>query len=194
MPRFTLHPQPRVLQRKRVRPRFKKRLTRRERAYRIYGRIYDAGPEGITIKQLARQERISISRTYSYLRLIRRLLRKRGVKIQRLDRRFYYVPLKLKEEEARRSTAPRKGDVELRGYVNYMSSEYRGRDIDVDTVIVVANDERSITVGAERIKEMVKDHFGPKVARMLKFGTSPATPQSANHFLFRHHDGEWVEF
>jgi len=167
------------------------RFTSRERANRIYHRIYIAGKKGISIKQIARLERISTSRVYHYLRLIRTEQRKRGVRIRRLDKKFYYVHVKPREVTA--PSRPGKGYVELRGYLNYTSYKHGSRDIDIDCVIVVRHERHAILVGSERIRQVVKRRLGAKLASMLKFGVSETTPSSANHFLFRRQGDEWIE-
>lgn len=163
------------------------RLTRRERLNRIRDRIIKAGPKGISIKQLVRLERISISRVYHYLHLIR--MKKRIARIRRFGKKYYYV--KPKEIEAPRPSI--RGYVELRGYFNY-TSDNPSSDIEIDCVIVVPNEQHAIITGSEQITEKVKHQFGAKLASMLKFGVSEANPASANHFLFRRHGGELIEF
>jgi DNA-binding CsgD family transcriptional regulator len=167
------------------------RFTLRERANRILDRIINARDKGLSIKQIARLERISTSRVYYYLRLIRR---RRGVRIRRLGKKFYYVHVKPTEVEARRiRRPPGKADVELRGYLNYNSSDHESRDIDIDCVIIVPHDRRAILTGSEQIKQIVKRRLGVKLASMLKFGVSETNPSSANHFLFRRHEDNWIE-
>jgi len=90
--------------------------------------------------------------------------------------------------------AEEKGDVELRGYLNYTSSDRESRDIEIDCVIVVPNERREIIAGSEQIKQKVKRRLGANLASMLKFGVSEANPSSDNHFLFRRHGDELVEF
>ncbi|MGO9643957.1 MAG: hypothetical protein ACLPY5_04330 [Candidatus Bathyarchaeia archaeon] len=81
----------------------------------------------------------------------------------------------------------------MRGYLNY-TSDNPSRDIEIDCVIVVPNEEQAIITGSEQITQKVKQRLGAKLASMLKFGVSETTPSSANHFLFRRHGGELVEF
>jgi hypothetical protein len=177
-------------------------FTKRERANRIYRRIYNAGDKGISVRQISRHERISASRTYYYLRLIRRAQRERGVRIERLDKRFYHVRLQRAAVKAGMApgptvwTSPYPGDrmVELRGYLNYTSSSQSARNIDIDCVMLVPYSSRSIVAGSQRIKDKVEARLGNKLASMLKFGVSGATPYSANHFLFRHRGGGWIAF
>jgi len=164
------------------------RITFRERLNRILDRIFNAGDKGISVKQIARPERISTSRTNYYLRTAQK---KRDVRIRRLDKKFYYVdPTELGLSKSTRSG---RGDVELRGYLNYTSSDYQARDIDIDCVIVVPDERHAIITGSEQIKQIVKHRLGAKLASMLKFGVSEANPSSDNHFLFRRHGDEWNE-
>jgi len=164
------------------------RLTRRQRVNRIRNRIIKAGKKGITLKQIARRERISTSSVYYYLRFIRK--RKRGrAKIRRLGKKYYYI----EPEEVKAPKPPVRGTVELRGYVNY-TSDNPSRDIEIDCVIIVPNEQQTIITGSEQITEKVKHRLGAKLASMLKFGVSEANPSSANHFLFRRHGDEWIEF
>lgn len=176
------------------------RFTRRERANRIHRRIHDAGDVGISVREIARRERISLSRTYYYLRLIRRAQRGRGVRIGRLGRKLHYVrPIQV---EARIEPRPiileephyEATEVELRGYLNYTSSSKQARNIDIDCVMLVRHNRTAILAGSERIKDIVETRLGRKIASMLKFGVSEATPYSANHFLFRRHEGGWNAF
>lgn len=170
------------------------RFTRRQRAYRIYSRIYDERRKGISIKQIARRERISTSRVYYYVRLIRRLQRKQGVKIERLGKKFYYVPPELPPERPGQ-LVPQRGDVELRGYWNYTSPDYESRNLNIDCVVVVPNTPIAIIAARERIKQLVSYGFGGKVASMLHFGVSEVTPESRNHFYYRRGEGDqWLEF
>ena len=164
------------------------RLTRRQRTNRIRNRIINAGKKGISIKQIARLERISLNRTYYYLRFIR--MRKRGARIKRLGKKYYYV--KPRELETPKPTI--RGNVELRGYFNYSSSTHPSSDIEIDCVIIVPNEQQAIIAGSEQITQKVKQRLGAKLASRLKFGVSEATPSSTNHFLFRRRGGELVEF
>lgn len=176
------------------------RFTKRERTNRIYHRIYNAGPKGISVRQIASRERISLSRTYYYLRLVRKVQRERGVRIQRLGKKFYNVqlqPTQVRPTEPRTTswTHPYPGDreVELRGYLNYSSSQ-PARNIDIDCVTLVPYSEFGIIRGSERIKQKVEARLGNKLASMLKFGVSGATPYSNDQFLFRRRGGGWIEF
>jgi hypothetical protein len=167
-------------------------FTRRERANRIYRRIYTSTVKGkgLTAKQIARYEHLSLTRTHHYLRLLR------GAKapIQKLDHRFYYVPPR--EEPARPPQRPlEKGQIELRGYLNYASWRSRGRDIDIDCVIVTYRHRLAILTAKSQIENLVTAKFGRKLAAMLHYGVSEVTPRSANHFLYRHGVGEgWRRF
>ena len=168
----------------------KHQFSSRERVDRISQRIQKAGKRGISVKQIASRERISTSRTYHYLRLIRGK-EKHGAKIERLDKKYYYL------EPAEKRPAPPKTQeppVELRGYINYTSSSYRSRDINIDCVMLVEHDTAAVLAGSKRIADMVERRFGLKLAQMLKFGVSPTTPQSANHFLYKRHGGNFVAF
>lgn len=88
---------------------------------------------------------------------------------------------------------PTRNDVELHAYLNYSNN---GRnDIDIDIVRVVVNNRQAILAAVEEIRALVEHRFNSKkLASMLKYGTSPVTPQSRNHFLYRHGQGEWHEF
>lgn len=169
------------------------RLTKRERANRISQRIYNAGHRGISIKQIVWAERISISRIYYYLRLIRRAEKTRGFKIERLGKKFYRVREVDVKPRGRPIRARGPPIVELRGYLNY-ASDYRSRNIDIDCVMLVSSDKASILAGSVRIKVIVEARLGRKLASMLKFGVSEAMPQSSNHSLYRRDGGKWIEF
>jgi|SRR5208337_103968 len=170
----------------------RRKFTKRERAIRIDGRIQKAGPKGITIRRLARLERISTGRIRFYLRLIRKSREKQGVKVERLGKRFFYV--KLAEPERPKQLVPQRGDVELRAYWNYDSPNYAGHDIDIDCVVVVPNSPNAIVAARERVKGMVRNRLSEKIASKLHFGVSEATPQSSNHFLWRRGSGDqWHE-
>jgi hypothetical protein len=177
----------------------RRRFTERERADRIRHRIYDAGERGISVQELARRERVSPSRTYYYLRLIRKAQMDQGVRIRRLDRRLHYVsPIQVEPRmEPRPSTWKAPHDnatvVELHGYLNYASSQ-PARNIHVDCVMVVPHNRTAILAASERIKDLVEARLGSKIASMLKFGVSEATPYSDDHFLFRRHRGDWNAF
>lgn len=185
----------------------KRRFTSRERASRIAQRIRNAGSKGISVKQLASRERISRSKTYRYLSLARGK-QKKGAKIERLDKKYYSIkPTQWRKsrttpsprpQEPQRPESPESSrqepQVGLRGYVNYASSSFRSRDIDIDCVMLVEHDRAAILSGSRRITDIVERRFGPKLARMLKFGVSPATPESANHFLYQRHGGNWIAF
>jgi hypothetical protein len=84
--------------------------------------------------------------------------------------------------------------VELRGYLNYSSSLHTSSNIEIDCVVLVPNDSTAILAGKGRIEDKVEAHLGEKLASMLHFGVSRATPESANHFLYRRQGGDWVEF
>src|SRR5208282_3617186 len=108
------------------------RLTERKRLNRIRRRIHAAGAKGMSVKEIARHEDVSISRAYYYLRLIRA---KRHFRVERLGKKFYYIgPSKKK---TRRKTSKKTAIVELRGYFNYTSSSRSSRNIDIDCVILV---------------------------------------------------------
>jgi len=174
------------------------RFTKRERANRIYRRIYNAGDRGISVRQIARLESISKSRVYYYLNPIRRVQRAQTFRIERLDGKFYYVPpieasIELKSTMKRQSYHG-ETEAELRGYLNYTSSSHRSRNIDIDCVMLVPHNRIAILAGSERIKDMVEARFGHKLTSMLKFGVSEATPNSANHFMFQRRGGGWIAF
>lgn len=182
----------------------KHRFTSRERVDRISQRIQKAGRKGISVRQIASRERISTGRTNHYLRLIRGKQKDRA-KIERLDKKYYYLePAHRKKRGTTRHPEPQEREnaqlaekkplEELRGYINYASSRHRSRDIDIDCVILVENDRAAVLAGSRRITDIVERRFGSKLARMLKFGVSPATAESANHFLFRRHGGDWIAF
>ena len=179
-----------------TRPRF----TKHERANRIHHRVHDAGEMGISVREIARRERISLSRTYYYLRLIRRAQRDRGVRIRRLGRKLHYVrSIQVEARIEPRPTVLEKPhyevkEVELRGYFNYTSSSQQARNIDIDCVMLVRHNRTAILTGSERIKDIVEARLGSKIASMLKFGVSEATPYSTDHFLFRRHGGGWNAF
>jgi hypothetical protein len=84
-------------------------------------------------------------------------------------------------------------EVELRGYLNYSSSQ-SARSIDIDCVMLVPYSQYGIVSGSERIKEKVEARLSAKLASMLKFGVSGASAYSADRFLFRRHGGAWIEF
>jgi hypothetical protein len=182
--------------------RRRRRFTKRERTSRIYNRINKAGKKGITAKEIARTERISPSRVRHYLRQLRKDQSKQRKRIDRLGRRYYRVhPFKVQTriEPPMPTTAlwrPRTegGEVELRGYLNYTSSPRMSRNIEIDCVMLIPNRGTEILAGSGRIKDMVEARLGRKLASMLKFGVSEATVNSANHFLFRRHGGNWLEF
>jgi hypothetical protein len=181
--------------------RHKHRFARSERMSRITRRIQKAGRRGISPKQIASQERLSRSRTDHYLSQIRK---QKSAHIGQLGKKFYYTELPGRKKS--RTTRPRtqepesprlneqKKRVELRGYINYSSSRYRSADIDIDCVTLIEHDNAAIAAGIRQITSIVERRFGPKLARMLKFGVSPATPESANHFLCRRHGGNWIAF
>jgi len=165
------------------------RITLRERAKRILDRIFNAGEKGLSVKQIARPERISTSRINYYLRTEQK---KRGGKIRRLGKKFYYV--NPNEVEVSKSKRLGKGDVELRGYFNYTSSDNPSSDISIDCVIVVPNENHAIITGSERITQKVKHRLGAVLASKLQFGVSEADPFSENHFRFSRRGEEWIEF
>src|SRR5208282_2725554 len=103
-------------------------------------------------------ERISPSRTNYYLRTVQK---KRGVKIRRLGKKYYYI----KSGEVEGPRTPVRGYVELRGYVNY-SSDHPSRDIEIDCVIIVPNEQQAIITGSEQITQRVKQRLGAKLASM----------------------------
>jgi hypothetical protein len=175
----------------------KPRPTSRERENRISQRIQKVGRKGISAKQIASRERISRSRAYHYLRQIRGKQKHRA-KIERLDKKYYYIETaqrKRRETTRRpRPQEPREETRELRGYINYASSYFRSRDIDIDCVILIQKEPAATAAGIRRIKDKVERRFGYKLTSMLKFGYSLATPQSSNHFLYRRHGGNWIAF
>lgn len=174
---------------------------------RIYNRIQNAGPKGISIKQIARHERISVSRTQYYFRLMHKAQRGGDARISKLGTKFYYVRLhphqarvKVKPKTVEHTpsvwTLPHQGDTEaeLRAYVNYASSNQPARSIQIDIVTVVPYAWSEILAGSQRIKDLVEARLGSKLASMLKFGVSGITPTSADHFLYKRQGGGWVEF
>jgi|GEM_PF-5538636 len=166
------------------------RFARRERTNRIYSRLHSSSLQGkgLTAKQIARYERLSLTRTFNYLRILR------GAKapIQKLDGRFYYVPPR--EEAARpQQRSVKKDQIEFRGYLNYASSGHRSRDIYIDCIIVTDRDSFAIAAAKSRIESLVRSKFGRSVAAMLHFGLSEVSADSADHFLYRRRGDEWHE-
>lgn len=187
--------------------RHKRRFTEGERKLRILSHLDKAGRRGMSVREIAEREHLSLSRTYFYLRLIRRDHLGKNVRIERLGRRFYHVqvpPVHPKPRPVRVNvaapltpvwTTPLHGDreVELRGYLNYASSG-RSRGIDIDCVTLVRYNESAIVTGSVWIKSKVEARLGSKLASMLKFGVSGASTYSGDHFLFRRQGRGWVEF
>ena len=181
------------------------RYSERKRTMRIYTCIQSAGSKGISERQIARHERLSLRRTRYYLRLMDKSQNRRNPRIASLNRRYYYVRLPTKprirvkprivEHTPSLWTLPQHGDaeVELRGYSNYMSFSQSSRNIEIDCVMLVPYNWSAIVAGTEQIKDMVEARLGSKLVSMLKFGVSGVTPNSANHFLYRRQGGGWVE-
>jgi hypothetical protein len=62
-------------------------------------------------------------------------------------------------------------------------------------VIVTHRNQPAILTAKSQIEKLVTVKFGAKLAAMLHYGISEVTPNSANHFLYRHGEGEeWRRF
>lgn len=178
--------------------RRRKRLSRKQLRIRaVYEAIYrnTAKGKGVSILQLAAQQHVTPATIRKYIENIRKLLRKnKNIRIETLDGKLYYVNLDIKEAAVRRHTVPTHGDAELHAYLNYSGIDARNK-IDIDIVKVVPNSQQAIMTAVEEIRKLVERRFNStKLASMLKYGRSPITPQSSNHFLYRHGLGEWFEF
>ncbi len=86
---------------------------------------------------------------------------------------------------------PGKPEVALRGYIDYRIEPHA---IQVECVVLVANNPEAIRAGIERIQRAVGRTLSSKLAGKLHFGKYPLTAYSAERFRYRHHDERWVEF
>jgi hypothetical protein len=175
-----------------------KRLSRRERRIRrVYETIYKGTVKGkaVSVRQLAARQHVTSQTIRKDIKTIQRRLRKqKHIRIEILDGKLFYVNLDRKESEFRRQVVPTPAHAELHAYLNYSGDNGRNA-IDLDIVKVVPNNQPAIMTAVEEIKQMVKRRFNSaRLANMLKYGRSPVTPQSRNHFLYRHGHGEWHEF
>jgi hypothetical protein len=126
------------------------------------------------------------------IKSIQRRLRKR-IRIRVLDGRLFYVNLP-KEAEPQRGAVPTPALTEVHAYLNY-SGENGRNAVDIDIVKLVPSNQQAIVAAVEEIRDLVAHRFNSKkLANMMKYGTSPATPESSNHRLYRHGQGEWHEF
>jgi len=178
-------------------PPFYIHIRRRElRIQRTYRAIYRASlkGKGVTLRRLAAQQHVTIQTMRKYVKTIQRRLRRKDARVQLLDGKFFYLHLPTREAEVRRSVVPTRNDVELHSYINYSGENGRNR-IDLDVVVIVLKNQQAILAAVEEIRGLVEHRFNSKkLASMLKYGTSPVTLQSRNHFLYRHGQGEWHAF
>lgn len=178
--------------RKKTRPHHHIRLlTRQERARHIYARIYNGTIAGhpLTIAQIARVERISTSRLNHYLRVIRRALKKRHIRIQRLRNKLIYVNLEVKEQALQRPATPAEAVRmwELHGTVKYKDSPYPPRRIIIDIMTLIpSRDQITVATGIAQLQEAVRDRFGSKLAARMELATIPATSESKPYFRYHH--------
>jgi hypothetical protein len=154
-----------------------------------------------TIRQIAHRVGLSVANTRRYIRELDKKLQKRShghVAIQKFNNRYLCVVTP--EAQRPRELTPQKGDIIIRGYV-YYASTYRSRNIDINCVAVVPRDWRipaqhdpAVVATMFRIRNLVKDKFGEKLARMLNFGFEEATPYSYNRYVYKHAGGPWIDF
>jgi len=179
------------------RVKWKRKWARRERRLKReikHIRHEDAKGKGVTLKQLAARHHVSISTVRRDIETIRKRLRRKHVRIRSVDRRLFYIKLETPRTKAQQQVIPKSTQTEVHAYLNY-SAENGRNAIDIDIVKVVPNNQQAIVAAVEEIRELVKHRFkSTKLANMMKYGTSLATPQSSNHYLYRHGQGEWHEF
>jgi hypothetical protein len=178
-----------------------RRFTKQQRLDRICKRIYHSTVQRrpLTIRQIARFEGISVGRTRYYIHLLNKSkeLRRLRASIQRVGKRYLYVVTP--EVERPKPFAPEKGDLVVRGYVNY-EGQYRSRSIDINCVAVTPHDWRlpiqqdPAVIANMQIRNVVRDHFGDKLAGMLKFGIEEVTADSHNRYQYKHGGGSWIDF
>ena len=116
--------------------------------------------------------------------------RKQRVKIERLGRKFYYVPPEPPPERPR-ELKPQKGDAEFHYYLNY-KSPYSVRNLNVDGVEVIPDNSNAILAAKARAEALVRHRFSGKVASMLHYGVWPARAESRNFAIYRRGErDEW---
>jgi DNA-binding transcriptional MocR family regulator len=176
--------------------RKRKRIPREKRLKREGEHIQHESRKGkgVTLKQLAARYHVSISTVRRDIKTLQRRLRRKHIRIRLVDRRLFYIKLEKEQAKVQRLVIPKATQTEVHAYLNY-SAENGRNAIDIDIVKVVPNNQQAILAAVEGIRDLVAHRFNStKLGNMMKYGTSPATPQSSNHCLYRHGQGEWREF
>jgi hypothetical protein len=141
----------------------------------------------LTIAALARLEGLSKGRIRFYIHYIQKAQRKKGVRIQRVGNKLIYTTVGHEEEKfLRQQPAPSARNWEFHFSAKYKDSPYPVRRIEIDGMILIPS-RHNVTIGnaIAQVKQIVADRFGGKLAGMLTFSTTPATPESRPYFRFR---------
>ncbi len=174
--------------------RIRRRQTRKQRIRSIYGRIYDstARNKPLTMREIARAERLSVARIRFYVRLIRKAQRRKGIliKVQPFGKKRVLIYENVARKEAG-FVRQQRGNWELRGSVRYSQGPQRGLQIEI-MILIQDRDHATIRRGIQQINEILKDHNFAGLIDEMEFGTVPASSLSRPFFKYKHTGEDWT--
>ena len=181
-------------QQRRIRRRIRRRKTRKQRVRSIYRRIYESTGRNkpLTMREIARAERLSLARIRFYIRLIRKAQRRKGILIK--VRHFGKKRVLIYENVARKEAGfvrQQRGEWELRGSVKYSQAPQRGLQIEM-MILIPSRDLATIHRGIQQINEILKDHNFAGLVDEMEFGTVPASSLSRPFFKYKHKGEDWT--
>lgn len=208
-------------QRLAFRRRRTKRLTRHERLQRIERHLHKAAlaNRGLTPKQLARYEKLSVARTRYYLRLLNERLRKQtlgivSIKKIRKGRTIRFLYYRKPEPEPIRQIAPQQANVVVRisptqpageGFEYEAVEHPSSKNIRIVGWILVAATsrfDRQVIAAQDRLHDVIERVLGQNLASMADVGLV-ARPEEvrkyiqtgrSNYLAYKHpNDPKWTQ-